>query len=122
MGYVKLITWYGEPAAVACDGKCNKAWGINSRPRRQLSDDEDDYVYLSDAETGEAPLNPGTYEGDCSKPHPDSAKLNKWCVRECERSELYGHLDKGNPAEPLPDFDNPQPNILQLTPSPPSQK
>ena len=86
---VKLITFCGQPAAVACDGKCNKAWGINRRPREQLDpNDPDDEVLLADDELGEAPADPGTYEGDCGKPVSDDEKMNKWCVRECERSEM----------------------------------
>lgn len=105
-GYVKLITWFGQPAAVACDGRCDKAWGINNRPKESLSTDEDDYAYLADGELGEAPADPGTYEGDKAKPLPDEPKLNKWCVRECERCKLYGHLERNanEPPETLPDF------------------
>ncbi len=29
----KIITFAGQPAKVGCDEKCNKAWGINNRPR-----------------------------------------------------------------------------------------
>lgn len=87
VGYLKLINRSGKLAAVACDGRCDKAWGISSRPKEQLSADEDDVVYLADGELGEAPLNPGTYEGGAGKPLPDDPdKLNKWCVRECCRA------------------------------------
>lgn len=104
-GYVKLITWFGEPAAVACDGQCHKAWGINNRPKIIVSDDEDDYYYMADDELGSAPLDPGTYEGDCAKPLPDEPKLNKWCVRECERSALSCNTKlKKDDAVSLPDL------------------
>ncbi len=83
----KLITYCGQTAKVACDGNCTKAWGINNRPRVKLSDNDDDYALLADDELGDAPADPGTYEGGHAKPEnatgPDD--LNKWCVRECER-------------------------------------
>jgi hypothetical protein len=84
----KQITYFGQPAKVACDENCNKAWGINNRPKIQLSEDEDDYAYLSDDELGDAPENPGTYEGGHAKPTHKSQIPNKWCVRECERCSL----------------------------------
>lgn len=73
---------------VHCDGKCNKAWGINLRTEIRLSETNiDDNVWLADDELGEAPDDPGTYEGFHGKPSlldgPD--RQNKWCVRECER-------------------------------------
>jgi hypothetical protein len=37
----KRITFFGQPAKVVCDGRCSKAWGINSRPTVQISDDDD---------------------------------------------------------------------------------
>lgn len=89
----KLITYFGQKAKVACDEKCNKAWGSNSRPTVQMSDDEDDYGYLSDSELGEAPEDPGTYEGGQGK---EPRSMNKWCVRECERCVMSnpGESDK----------------------------
>lgn len=94
-GYLKLIQWYYEPAAIACDGRCDKAWGISSRPKEQLSEDEDDYAWLADGELGIAPEDPGTSEGNDSKPLPNEPKLNKWCARECERCALNGYLQSG---------------------------
>lgn len=88
----KLIRWFGQPALLGCDARCEKAWGINTRPKRMLGEDEDDYVFLADDELGEAPTNPGTYEGPDGKPGPDDERLNKWCARECERSELTTKL------------------------------
>lgn len=81
----KLITYCGQTAKVACDGKCEKAWGLNSRPRQKLSDVEDDYVFLADDELGEAPVDPGTSEGGDEKPLWVQLFPNRWCVRECER-------------------------------------
>lgn len=85
---VKTITYFGHPRVLACDGHCFKAWGINHRPRVQLSDDPDDYEWLTDDELGEAPINPGTFEGRDGKPVPPERLLNKWCARECERSVI----------------------------------
>lgn len=84
----KNIIFFGIPFVLFCDENCNKAWGINSRPENQLSEDDDDYEYLADGELGEAPDDPGTSEGFQSKPCEDEDKLNKWCCRECERSEI----------------------------------
>lgn len=86
---------------VACDELCNKAWGINGRPKVQLSDDIDDYAFLKDDELGEAPDDPGTYEGGQGKPTMSAYPApNKWCVRECERC---ARLEIDEPLK-LPDF------------------
>lgn len=79
----KIIKFFGSDVKVACDGNCNKAWGINSRPSN-----EDDSEWLSDNELGDAPVNPGTYEGRDGKPMNSSEFPNKWCVRECERCDM----------------------------------
>lgn len=75
----KEIVYLGEHVLLACDGKCNKAWGVNNRPRN-----------LSDLELDDAPSDPGTYEGSDAKPQNSSEVLNKWCARECERSHFFG--------------------------------
>jgi len=80
-----LITYFGQLAKVNCDGNCKKACGLNGRPKVQLSADEDDYAFLADDELGEAPADPGTYEGNDAKPESAAGFPNKWCVRECER-------------------------------------
>lgn len=85
--HTKKIEWMGYRKVLACDGKCNKAWGISNRPKLSLSDDPDDVAYLADGELGEAPKDPGTYEGCSAKP-PSPAHMNKWCTRECERSDF----------------------------------
>lgn len=85
--HTKSITFMGQPAVLACDGNCGKAWGINHRPKLELSEDPDDVAFLADDEAGEAPTFPGTYEGGCGKPR-NPAGMNKWCARECERSTL----------------------------------
>jgi len=83
----KEVLAFGKNILIGCDEKCNKAWGINSREKNQLSEDEDDYCFLSDDELGIAPIDPGTYECTSAKPKNDNQKLNKWCFRECERLE-----------------------------------
>lgn len=86
----KGIVFFDQPCVLACDAKCSKAWGINSRPSARLSDDPDDYAWLADGELGAAPEDPGTYEGGHAKPRTLTERLNKWCARECERSVLIG--------------------------------
>lgn len=81
----KQVRPFGNPIVIGCDAQCGKAWGIQNRPREQLSDDPDDYYFLADDEVGEAPADPGTYEGGHAKPTQPSERLNKWCYRECER-------------------------------------
>ena len=82
---IKSVGFYfGTPIALLCDGKCSKAWGANTRESVQLSDDPDDFAYLSDSELGRAPADPGTYEGGYGK--PTNKRHNKWCWRECEHS------------------------------------
>ena len=91
----KDIVYNGQNVTAVCDGKCNKAWGTNNRPKVYVTnedDDPDNYYFLSDTELGEAPEDPGTYEGDSGKPDHDDELMNKWCVRECERSGTFGHV------------------------------
>lgn len=88
---------------------CHKAWGINNRPKEQLSDDDDDYAFLADSELGEAPEDPGTYEGGHAKPTRAEDRLNKWCFRECERSCI---AKRGEALTP-PDFSKRLFNIPQ---------
>lgn len=97
------ITFFGQKARVACDELCIKAWGINSRPLVQLSDDEDDFEWLADGELPDAPADPGTYEGNDGKPPFAAYFPNRWCVRECERCKM---TPPGKPNAPLalPDF------------------
>jgi hypothetical protein len=102
MALVKQILFCGKTAIVCCDAKCNKAWGINNRPKVQLSKDEDDYAFLADGELGEAPVDPGTYEGDHAKPQTDAERMNKWCVRECERCRMS---EMDHPTETLETYD-----------------
>lgn len=64
------IVFFGKQVTLSCDADCEHAWGINwIGPRGET-----------------APVDPGTYEGNDAKP-PDKTH-NKWCARECERSEV----------------------------------
>jgi hypothetical protein len=106
----KNITYVGIPLILMCDGNCKKAWG-NGRPHIYLDDvaskvygigfpdlyhpdpdrngiDEDDWVWLADHELGDAPDDNGMVEGGHSKPIVNADRLNKWCVRQCERSVM----------------------------------
>ena len=90
----RQITYAFKPMAHTCDGRCDKAWGINNRPMVEYdTDDPDDTAWKADGELPMAPANPGTYEGGDGKPSSgpvtaETARINKWCVRECERSML----------------------------------
>lgn len=109
-----IVTFFGEKVKVGCDGNCRKAWGISSRPKVQLSDDSDDaaddYAFLNDNELGDAPADPGTYEGGYGKPDSSAQFPNKWCVRECERSRMSKPDQLDSPL-PLPDFSKRQYNM-----------
>ena len=126
----KDIVYFGQQTKVVCDNNCRKAWGHNGRPcvyfdrdgkavgirsekgRNFHPEDWDNFAYLPDYLLGEAPEDPGTYEGGHGKPDwqiqtPD--KLNKWCVRECERSAIK---ELGKPDSPvMPDFNDYRFNI-----------
>ena len=94
-----IILFCSQSAKVCCDGKCNKAWGINNRPTQQLDeDDDDDFEFLADGELGEAPVDPGTIEGGFAKPLSVTEFPNNWCVLECERCSMS---DPGKENEPL---------------------
>lgn len=86
------VNYCGRRVTVACDGNCKKAWGSNHRRKDMLSEDEDDFEYWADGELGDAPENPGTYEGGKGKPLSSDEFPNKWCVRECERCRMSGPL------------------------------
>jgi hypothetical protein len=82
------IQYFGKRCLAVCDQKCHKAWGINGgRPEIRDPNDEDNVVWFADDEVGEAPANPGTYEGGQGKPTSPPVRHNKWCVRQCERSD-----------------------------------
>ena len=106
---VKCVIFAHQPCALMCDGRCDKAWGIQNRPHVQLSEDEDDIEWLADGELDEEPANPGTTEGEHAKPRNVSDLLNKWCARECERSVLIDLWEVGT----FPDFTQRIRNIPQ---------
>jgi len=87
--FIRHVTYFGQPLAVMCDGRCDKAWGFQARPLRDGKTRDDDWEredFARDDELDVAPLDPGTYEGGDCKPRPGWPKLcNKWCIRECER-------------------------------------
>jgi hypothetical protein len=92
---------FAPDVVIACDARCDKAWGINNRQRVYFDAEESgDCAYLSDDELGTAPVDPGTYEGGHGKPQLLEERLNKWCFRECERSAEAPTLDDIS----LPDF------------------
>jgi hypothetical protein len=94
MIHQKQILWFGGHVTLACDGQCKKAWGISTRPKVEFDPDEpDDIAWLADLELGDAPDQPGTWEGGHSKPFGPE-HMNKWCARECERSGMF---DDGQP-------------------------
>jgi len=89
--FAKTINRFDKPLVVACDGKCEKAWGICNRPQVQLDPEEpDDSYYLADGELGDAPKHSPDSEGGDMKPQnaTSGADMNKWCIRACERSEI----------------------------------
>jgi len=100
----KEIRTFDKKEIVACDAKCNKAWGICQRPKKVLDEKEpDNFYFLPDGALGKAPEDPGEYEGRCAKPTNDKERLNKWCVRQCERS-LRMKINDNITEDFLPDF------------------
>lgn len=91
----RQVNAFGKPRTFGCDAQCGKAWGINHRPKEILGDgsDPDDCAYLADGELGDAPVDPGTYEGGHAKPVLPDERLNRWCFRECERSACAETLE-----------------------------
>ena len=108
-----IIIYAGQPMKVVCDRNCAKAWGIQCRPEVQLSDDPDDYAFLADGELGEAPIEPGTYEGGEAKPLSPYEFPNKWCVRECERCAKSLPREQNEPLKAL-QYDGRVYNMPQL--------
>jgi len=76
----KQITFFGKQYYLVCDGKCDKAWGINWKGKKKKK----------------APRCTGNREGGYGKPNCyDKSKLmNKWCTRECERSDMIPLVDE----------------------------
>jgi len=123
-------TWRGGEGGevLTCDGRCDKAWGINGRPKlfyqaeegppRRLEAGEepreaDDYVYVRDSELGTAPgpgetvgISEGSDMKPSAEPIADGERMNKWCARECERGGWHE----------TPDLERPQPNYRRRPP------
>mgnify|MGYP003532947149 CR=1 FL=1 len=107
----KQVRFFGEQVVIACDGRCDKAWGINERPRVLLSGKDDDNIFVPDDALGIAGP-PGTWEGGDGRPSSvpltDGERMNKWCARECERGGIYklteeiALRDLGNPRANIP--------------------
>lgn len=112
---IKEIKAYGDTVFIGCDAKCEKAFGLNGRPAVQLSENENDYAFLSDSEVGIAPTSGKTAiveEGSDTKPDaniPESL-LNKWCFRECERCVVASSKDELT----LPDYTKRLTNLKQV--------
>ncbi len=88
-GIWRVISWNSQTpknrCVLACDAKCHLAWGHDSRTKHYFGDPEeepDDFESLSDGELGEAPKDNG-------QPTTPEDRLNKWCVRECERGRTF---------------------------------
>lgn len=117
----KKIVYFGRQTHTGCDAKCHKAWGTQQRPCVYLDAegkvirvwlggrgkydlpegaDPDNHAYVPDDLLGNAPEEPGTWEGSDGK-EPES--LNKWCVRQCERNEIGDYDDPMGPLK-LRDF------------------
>lgn len=111
------------PVTVTCDGRCDKAWGLNGRPMKYFGDpekDPDDYVFLPDDKLGKAPF-PYTAEGGHMRPSnvplTDGEKMNKWCARECERSRVQPRgtlLTIPNMKDPIPNLHKRHPRRKQV--------
>lgn len=92
--FSKKITMYLKPVVLSCDGRCEKAWGVSNRPKVEFDPlDGDDVAWLADDELGDAPTDPGTYEGWDGKPNGPGS-MNKWCARQCERSSISESEEK----------------------------
>ena len=67
--YVEEVQYFGAKIFVACDGRCDKAWGHSQRPALVVPEDTEDVIaWLPDDLLGIAPADPGTYEGFHGKP------------------------------------------------------
>ena len=88
----KKIVFFGQDCHLYCDGKCYKAWGINSRPRVKIDGKE---YWVSDKEFEYAPYDPGTYEDAPGKPMMRSGRdMNKGWARDCARSHIVDYGEK----------------------------
>ena len=93
--------YFDEPMACVCDGRCEKAWGMNDRPKISVGAGEDDWAYWADDELPTAPEYPGSSEGGQCKPTSHLERMrSKWCWRQCERSRIH----KPGERVCIPDF------------------
>lgn len=84
------VRMFGKQRIIACDERCDKAWGMNERPEIVFDEDDlDDFAYLADHELGTAPDCSNWWEGGHNKPQSKEERHNKWCVRACERSTIF---------------------------------
>jgi hypothetical protein len=100
---LKVVNYHGQSCALACDARCEKAWGLSRRPEIQVSADPEEWAFRSDLELPIAPVHPGTTVGSEAKPRGPGERLNRWCAEECERSLM---LRVGDAVTQLPDFSN----------------
>lgn len=115
------IIYFGNPAKIVCDEKCNKAWGWSDRPKIYFDPDKEEdieilkdkvkdwdaFYLIPDTELPDAPNSPGSFECFEYKPtsydNPEEHKHNKWCCRACERCRMT-KLNKFNILPKLYDF------------------
>lgn len=95
----KEIKSLGNTVVVACDSRCDKAWGLSERPGRSAFGNVDarrGVEYLGDFELGKAPAAFG------DKPETYEQFPTKWCINHCERSISSNpkEFDESN----VPDF------------------
>jgi hypothetical protein len=75
--------------------------------KRDEEVDPDNHAYIPDRLLGKAPTDLGTYEGGHGKPdwRPRTGeKMNKWCMRQCERCVMTTPGNSDGPLA-LPDMD-----------------
>ena len=110
----RSMMFLGEIHIVACDGRCDKAWGVDDRPTNRLGSDHNDFEWLADGELGQAPIDPGSLSSDngVRKPllvrGPDD--VNEWCVDRCERMAKCRAVTSERAPDP-PDLSRRRPNF-----------
>jgi hypothetical protein len=85
-----------------------------------VSNRVDDTVMLADDELGDAPADPGTYEGGHGKPADANFRLrSKWCARECERARIFDPDEDIQPPDLRRRLYNFTPTVRDNTPADP---
>ena len=78
-----VITFFGQPMGVGCDGRRDLAVGIN------WCNDDGEIDELEIRRAGktlaQVRADPDSWEGEDAKPRSDKEFPNKWCVRQCEQ-------------------------------------